>query len=170
MQPVALVVVVDDVPQRLLRAVVKIRPRQQYVAQTRCLEGGDIGLLLGDQKAAKGGHVCLNGGAIDGLGITRVDQLLGLTRQCDDIVSDDADADVVKVIVREGCDVPLLFRQRVAFIAATLGVEKLPAALRRIVDGIPIACNEVIKGRIERNLRPFVGRDGPHQVGAPLGG
>jgi hypothetical protein len=32
----------------------------------------------------------LNGGAIDDLGITRVDQLFGLTRQCDDIVPDDA--------------------------------------------------------------------------------
>ena len=53
-----------------------------------------------------------------------------------------------------------------AFIAATLGVEKLPAALRRIVDGVPIPRNEVIERRIERNLRPFVGHDGPHQVGA----
>jgi hypothetical protein len=44
-------------------------------------------------------------------------------------VPDDADADVMKVIVRKRCNVPLLFRQRVAFIAATLGVEKLPAAL-----------------------------------------
>jgi hypothetical protein len=53
----------------------------------------------------------------------------------------DADADVMKVIVRKRCNVPLLFRQRVAFIAATLGVEKLPAALRRIVDGVPIPRN-----------------------------
>src|SRR3981081_2154106 len=36
----------------LLRAVVKIRPRHQDVAQVRCLEGGNVGLFLGDQKPA----------------------------------------------------------------------------------------------------------------------
>ena len=102
MQPVALVVVVDDIPQRLLRAVVKIPPPSLTRCANPVFSRRRYRLFLGDQKAAKGGHVCLNGGAIDGLGITRVDQLLGLTRQCDDIVSDDADADVVKVIVREG--------------------------------------------------------------------
>ena len=87
----------------------------------------------------------MNGGTIDGLSIARVDQLLGLTRQHDDIVSDDADADVVEVIVRKGCHVPLLFGQRVAFIAAALGVEKLLAARCRIIDGVPIARNKVIE-------------------------
>jgi hypothetical protein len=98
--------------------------------------------------------------------MTRVDELPSLTRQGDDIVSDDADADVVKVIVYKGGDVSLLFRERMAFIAAGLSVEQLPAALCRIVDGIIIARNEVVERRIERNLRTFVGGDCAHQVGA----
>jgi hypothetical protein len=48
LQTIALVVVIDDIPQRLLRAVVKVRTGHQYVADVRCLEGGSIGLLLAD--------------------------------------------------------------------------------------------------------------------------
>jgi hypothetical protein len=66
---------------------------------------------------------------------------LGLTSQCHDIVSDDPDADIVEIIVCKGCDVPLLFGQRVAFIAGALCVEKLPPALSRIVNGIRITRN-----------------------------
>jgi CheY-like chemotaxis protein len=166
LQTITLVVVVDDIPQRLRRAVVKVWSRHQNIADVRCLEGGDVSLFLGDQKAAKCREVRSNGGLIDCLCVARVNELLGLTRQGDDILSDNADADVVKVIVGKGRDVPLLFRERVAFVAAGLGVEQLPAALCRFVDGISIAPNEVVERRIERNLRPFVGCDCAHQIGA----
>ena len=109
MQPVALVVVIDDIPKRRLRAVVKVRSGDQDIADVRCLEGGNVGLFLADQKPAEGREVGLNGGAIYGLRLTGVDQLLGLTREGDDIVSDDADADVVKLIVGEGSHVSLIF-------------------------------------------------------------
>ena len=65
LETVALVVMIDDIPQRLLRAVMKIGPRHQYVANVRCLEGGNIGLFLGDQKPAKDREVRSNGGTID---------------------------------------------------------------------------------------------------------
>ena len=52
--------------------------------------------------------------------MARVDLLLGLLRSCDAIVSDDADADIVKVVVSKGCDIPFLFAERVAFIATGL--------------------------------------------------
>jgi hypothetical protein len=39
--------VVNDVPQRFLRAAVKIRPRYQNIANIWCLERGDIGLFIG---------------------------------------------------------------------------------------------------------------------------
>jgi hypothetical protein len=81
-------------------------------------------------------------------------------------VSDDADADIVKVIVRKGCDVSLLFRERVTFIATALGIEELPAAPCGIVDGLLFARDKVVERRIERNLRPFVGSDGVYQIGA----
>ena len=48
--------------------------------------------------------------AIDGRRITRADELLGLAGQRDDVVSNDADPDVVKVVVREVGDVPLVLR------------------------------------------------------------
>ena len=124
----------------------KVGPRHEHVAQVRCLEGGDIGLLLRDEKSAERRHVRLNGGAIDGRRIARVDEPLGLTRQRDDVVSDDADADVVKVVVREVGDVPLVFRQGVALVAAATGVEELPAALGGVIDGVRVAGDEVIEG------------------------
>src|SRR5207249_6114683 len=97
----ALVVVVHHIPKGPLRAVVKVRTRYQHVPQIGCLEGGGVAFLLGDEEAAERGHVRLNGGAIDGGRIRRIEQLLRLAGQGSDVVADDADADVVKVVVRE---------------------------------------------------------------------
>src|SRR5438552_19199875 len=47
LQAVALVVVIDDIPKRLLRAVVKVGSRHKHVANIWRLEGRDIGFLLG---------------------------------------------------------------------------------------------------------------------------
>ena len=52
LQPVALVIVVHDIPERHLRTVVKVGPRHQHVADVGCLEGGNVGLLLSDEEAA----------------------------------------------------------------------------------------------------------------------
>jgi hypothetical protein len=52
----------------------------------------------------------LNGSAIDGRRIARLDELFGLARQRDNVVSDDADADVMKVVVCEKRDVALGIR------------------------------------------------------------
>jgi hypothetical protein len=72
----------------------------------------------------------------------------------------------MKVMVHEvGC-VLLVFTQRVAFIAATTRVTKLPAVLRRVIDGLRFTNHEVIEGRIKRKLRSFVRRDRSKQVGA----
>ncbi len=53
LQPVALVVVVHDIPKRHLRTVVKVGPRHQHVAQVRCLEGGNVSFLLCDEEAPR---------------------------------------------------------------------------------------------------------------------
>src|ERR1700693_348257 len=84
-----------------------------------------------------------DGSAIDSFGMARIDQLLGLTREGDDIVSDDADADVMKLVVGEGGHVPLIFRQGVAFIAASLGVEQIPTVLCRGIDCVLVSCDEM---------------------------
>src|SRR5579862_2832848 len=157
-----------DVPEGLLRPVVKIGSGHEYVAQPWGLERGGIGLLLRDEEATERRHVGLNRRTIDGGRITRVDELFGPARQRDDVVADDADADVVKVVVHEERGVPLFLRQRVALVVAATGVEEIPAALGGLV-GVRVASDEVIEGGIERELRSLVRRDGAQQVG-PLGG
>src|SRR5947209_7981566 len=70
----------------------------------------------------------LSGGAVNGFEVARGDVALGPGGQRDDVVPDDADADVVKVVVREVGDVPPGFRQGMALVAVRLRVEQLPAA------------------------------------------
>jgi hypothetical protein len=60
-------------------------------------------------------------------------------------VSNDAYADVVKVIVSEVCEVPLFFRQSMAFITASTGIEKLPTPLSELTDGVFVTSDEVIE-------------------------
>ena len=91
LQSIALVVVIYDVPERLLRSIVKVRSRHQYVAQVRRLEGGDIELFLGDEKAAQRGHIRLNSRPIDGARVSRFYELLGMPSEGNHIVPDDAD-------------------------------------------------------------------------------
>src|SRR5260370_17528814 len=53
-----------------------------------------------------------------------------------------------------------------AFIAAATGIKQLPATPSAGINGVPVASNEVVERSIKRQLRSFVGRDGPQQVGA----
>src|SRR6266567_7281108 len=84
-------------------------------------------------------------------------------------MSDDANPDVVKVVVRKVRDVPLVYRQRMAFIAAATGVKELPAALCGVIDGARVAGDEVVEGRIKRRSSDLVGCDGAQQVGTVEG-
>jgi hypothetical protein len=89
---------------------VKIRPRDEDIADVRRLEGGDLGLFLGNQKAAEGREVASDDCAVDGFDTARFDQFLGLTRQGDDIVPKNANADVVKIVICKHNNVALFFR------------------------------------------------------------
>src|SRR5205823_2381655 len=51
-----------------------------------------------------------------------------------------------------------------AFIAASTGVEEIPAALSRSIDRVLVAVDETIKGRIERNQSAFVGRNRAQEI------
>ena len=64
---------------------------------------------------------------IDGCRIARLAELLGSASQRNDVAPDDADADVVKVIVHKVRCVPRFLGQRMAFIAAITRVEELAA-------------------------------------------
>src|SRR4051812_11448252 len=77
---------------------------------------------------------------------------------------DDADTNVVKVVVREIGDVLLLLRQCVAFIATGLSVEQLPTPLRGVVDGGLVTRDKVIERRIVRYERSFVCGEGTQQI------
>jgi len=150
LQAGAFVVVVDHIPKRLLRTIVKVRPSHQHVAYVRCLEGGSVLLLLGDEKAAQRWHVGLDRGAIDCRRISGLDELLGLARQRDDFVLDSEGADVVKVVIYKIGDVPLRIGQRMTFVAARLVVEELLATLGRSVNRVLVAGDKVIERRIKR--------------------
>ena len=160
---------VDHVPERLLRAVVKVRTRHQHVPQVRRLERGSIAVLLRDEKPPERRHVRLDGRAIDSGRVARSDELFGRDGQRNNIVPDDADADVVKVVVHEVRDVSLGVRQRMAFITEGLRVEQFPTALGGVIDGVLVAGDEVIERRIERNQRPLVRGDGTQQIRAVHG-
>jgi hypothetical protein len=81
-------------------------------------------------------------------------------------VSDDADVNAVKVIVGKVGNVPLIFRQRIAFIAAATGVKEFPAVLGRIINGVCVAGDGVLERSIKLKLCAIVVRDGVWQVGA----
>jgi len=76
----------------------------------------------------------------------------------------DPDTDVMKVEVRKVGGV--LIYGRVATVTASPGVEKRPAALGSVVDGIRVTGDEMIEGRIKRDEGAFIGGDGAHNIEA----
>jgi len=64
-------------------------------------------------------------------------------------VADDADTDVVKIIVSEVSHVVSLLAQRMAFVAAGASVEQLPPSLRAFVNRILVTGYKMIERRIE---------------------
>src|SRR5437588_707621 len=151
LQPVALVVMVDHVPERRLRAVVEVRCRHQHVAQARRLERGGVRLFARDEEAAEHRELRPDRRAVDRLERAGRELPLGRAPGAGDIVGKDADADVVIVEVGEVSRVALALAWRMALVAARLGIEALPAALRRVVDGIRLAGGEAIERGVERN-------------------
>ena len=79
-------------------------------------------------------------------------------------MSEDTDANVVKVVIHEEGWVPLIVRQSVAEVATGLGVEQFPTAFGRVADGVCVSGDEMIEGRIERNQRPFVRCNGAQHI------
>jgi hypothetical protein len=71
--------------------------------------------FLGHEEAPEHGHVQLDGGAVHGFQLAGSDLSLSFAGQRDNIVLDDVDANVVKVVVREVGDIPLGFLQGMAF-------------------------------------------------------
>jgi hypothetical protein len=61
----------------------------------------------------------------------------------------DANANVMKIVVGKNRNVPLLIGQSVAQIAARLCVEQFPTALGRIAYSILVSGYEMIEGRVE---------------------
>src|SRR6516164_7723554 len=121
---ISLVVMIHNVPQRGLRAVVKVWRCNEHVAQVRRLERRDVGLFLGDEETAQYRHVALNGSTIYVDQLARVDLLLCPARQCDDVMSNNPDANVVKIIVHEVGRISFFFCQGMAFVTPGFGIEE----------------------------------------------
>src|SRR5262249_59648940 len=100
-------------------------------------------------KASENPHLARDRSGFDTGHMALRQVALGLLRQRTDTVPQDADADVVKIIVHEERRIPMIVRQSVAAIAAGLGVEQFPAALGRFADGVRFSGDEMVKRRIE---------------------
>src|SRR6185369_292807 len=98
--------------------------------------------------------------------VARIDLLFCLARHRSHIVSNNADADVVKILVHEVGEVALFFRQGMTFVATGFGVEEIPASLGGVVDCVLFACDEVIEGSIEGKLGALVSSNRTRQIGA----
>ena len=130
----------------------KIRRRNHHVAQARGLERRDVSLFLGDQKATNYRRVTLNGSSIDVDDLPRIDPLLRLTCQRDYVVSNDADADVVEIVIDKKSRIALFLCDRVAFVTTGLRVEKLPALFSGAADCVLVAGHEVIEGNRRKTV------------------
>jgi hypothetical protein len=60
---------------------------------------------------------------------------LGLPRRLEDIMPEDSDPNVVKIIIHEKSLVPLIVRQGMAFVTAGLGIEQFQTAFGGVADG-----------------------------------
>jgi hypothetical protein len=70
----------------------------------------------------------------------------------------------VKILIHKIGRIMLFFREGMTFVAASLGVEKVPPSVRGVGEGILVTSDEMIEGRIEGNLGALVGCDSAHQI------
>jgi hypothetical protein len=70
--------------------------------------------------------------------------MLSLLRQGADTMPEDSNPDIVKIVIGEDGDIPMIVRQRMAEIATRLGIEQFPTALGRVADGIGVSSDEMI--------------------------
>src|SRR5271157_4856522 len=87
-----------------------------------------------------------------------------LLRQRDHPMPNDSDTDVMKIVVGKDRDIPLIVRQSVAQVAAGLCVERFPATLSRVANGVFVSRDEMIERRVERHERPLVGGNSAQHV------
>jgi hypothetical protein len=64
-------------------------------------------------------------------------------------VSKDADADIVEILIHKEDRIALLFRQGVAFVTTSFGVEQVPAGFRGLADCVFVALDETVEWGIE---------------------
>jgi hypothetical protein len=79
---------------------------------------------------------------------------LCLLRQGGYVMAEDADTNVVKIVIHEEGCIPLIVRQSVAEVATSLTIEQFPTVLCRVTDGIGVSGDEMVEGRIEGSQRP----------------
>jgi len=95
------------------------------------------GSFLVMRKAAKGGHLRLDGSLIDGHVSPVLIRCSASARQRHDFVLDDEDADVMNVVIDKVRDVPRGIGQCVTFVAAAW-LLKSSTALGRFIDRVLI--------------------------------
>src|ERR1700758_1468616 len=89
---------------------------------------------------------------------------LCLLRQGAYVMPEDADANVVKIVIHKEGWIWLIVRQSVAEVATSLAVEQFPTALGRIADGVGGSGDEMVEGRIEGSQCLFVRCNGAQHI------
>src|SRR5260370_18120448 len=80
------------------------------------------------------------------------------------MMPEDSEPNVVKIIIHEKSLMPLIVRQGMAFVTAGLGIEQFQTTFGRVADGAGLSRDEMVVGRIERNQRLLVGRNGAQHI------
>src|ERR1700716_4096461 len=144
------------VPQCLHRPVVEVGPGHENISQAWRLERRDITLLSRHEEAPEGRHLARDRGGVDIRQMSLRQLALSLLRQGGYAMPEDADANVVKIVIHEEGWVWLIVRQSMAEVATALGVKQFPAAFGRVTDGVDVSGDEMVERGIEGSQRPLV--------------
>src|ERR1017187_1239380 len=160
----ALVVMIDRIPQRDLRAVVEVRLRDQQVAQAHGAERADIMRLLGHQETPKAAHVGADSQLVDLLlaSAALAERVERFARERYEVGVMRRHADVVELLFGKQrlCRIPCVTRH-----AAALAVENRPSSLGRIADRARVAGDKLVERGVECELRALVRGDRALDIG-----
>jgi hypothetical protein len=125
---------------------VEVGPCHHDVSQVGRLECRNVTLPFCDEKTSQNRHLALDRCDIDIRRMSLRKLMFRLLCQRTNTMSEDSDADVMKVIVGKRRYIALVVRQGMAEVAAGLGIEQFPAAFGRVADSIGVPGDETVEG------------------------
>src|ERR1700756_3871231 len=126
---------IHHIPQCLHRPVMEVGRRHDNISQTRRLERRDITLLPRNEEAPEDRHLAGDRCGVDSRQISLRQFALSLLCQGSDMMPEDSDSNVMKIVVDEKCCIPLILRQSMAEVTTGLGIEQCTTVFGRVADG-----------------------------------